>query len=65
MPYSVVFPVQDIAMGELVTRDFVPVDMTGLLERKAYLLAFEERIANEEEVAGEEDRKMLWEAYQV
>ncbi|RUP42994.1 tubulin-tyrosine ligase family-domain-containing protein [Jimgerdemannia flammicorona] len=65
LPYSVVFPVREIAHGDLVTRDFVPVALTQQLERKAYLSAFEGRIANEAEEASEADVATFAEEYKV
>jgi hypothetical protein len=55
IPYSVLFPINNIAQGEIVTRDFVPKDLQETLQRKAYLTAFPGRIANDEEIGTEDE----------
>ncbi|CAO3695287.1 unnamed protein product [Umbelopsis ramanniana] len=55
IPYSVLFPIKDIAQGEIVTRDFVPKDLEEKLQRQAYLTAFPGRIVDEEEIGNEDD----------
>lgn len=55
IPYSVLFPIRDIAQGDMVTRDFIPKDLQEPLHRKAYLAAFPGRIANEDEIGTEDE----------
>ena len=62
IPYSVLFPIKDIAQGEIITRDFVPKDLEEKLQRQAYLTAFPGRIVDEEEIGNEDD---FIDAYEV
>lgn len=62
IPYSVLFPIKNIAQGEIITRDFVPKDLEEKLQRQAYLTAFPGRIVDEEEI-GSEDKFI--DAYEV
>ncbi|KAF9583170.1 Tubulin--tyrosine ligase-like protein 12 [Lunasporangiospora selenospora] len=40
--YSVLFPIEDIPKGGMMTRDFVPADIKDPLTRKAYLQIYED-----------------------
>jgi tubulin--tyrosine ligase-like protein 12 len=62
IPYSVLFPIKNMAQGEMATRDFVPTDLQEPLDRKAYLTAFPGRIANEDEIGSEDE---FIDAYEV
>ncbi|ORY99370.1 tubulin-tyrosine ligase family-domain-containing protein [Syncephalastrum racemosum] len=44
MPYSVMFPIKDIAPGEILTIDMVPKKIERAADKAAYLLAFEHRL---------------------
>jgi hypothetical protein len=50
IPYSVFFPTRDIQAGEIITRNFVPVDLVTETDKLAYLFAFEDRILLDSEI---------------
>ncbi|ORX57496.1 hypothetical protein DM01DRAFT_1334112 [Hesseltinella vesiculosa] len=62
IPYSVLFPLTAMAAGDLVTVDMVPKALTKDLDRMAYLLAIEHRIAPSNETLI--DTNQLVNAYQ-
>ncbi|GAB5593508.1 hypothetical protein Unana1_08408 [Umbelopsis nana] len=65
IPYSVLFPIKNMAQGEMATRDFVPTDLQEPLDRKAYLTAFPGRIANEDEIGSEDEFIDAYEALAI
>lgn len=38
--YSIIFPIQDIPKGGMLTRDFIPADIKDPEARKAYMQVF-------------------------
>lgn len=55
IPYSVFFPTQDIQPGEIITRNFIPVDIKSESDKLAYLFAFEDRILLDDEITSKRD----------
>ncbi|KAL0091012.1 tubulin-tyrosine ligase family-domain-containing protein [Phycomyces blakesleeanus] len=50
IPYSVMFPIKDIKAGEPLTCDLLPKNLERPIDRKAYLLAFQQRLLADEDV---------------
>jgi tubulin--tyrosine ligase-like protein 12 len=44
IPYSVFFPIKDIAAGEIITCDLLPKNLERESDKLAYLFAFEDRV---------------------
>ncbi|KAI8381422.1 tubulin-tyrosine ligase family-domain-containing protein [Radiomyces spectabilis] len=63
IPYSVLFPVKDIAPGAIVTCDLVPRDLGSPMDKIAYLFAFKDRLLPDDDI--EEKQKMLIDAYRL
>ncbi|KAI8074720.1 tubulin-tyrosine ligase family-domain-containing protein [Gongronella butleri] len=64
IPYSVMFPLESIKEGELVTCDMVPKALTDDLQRTAYRFALEQRInPSGADAVTDADRTKLMDAY--
>ncbi|KAI9497822.1 tubulin-tyrosine ligase family-domain-containing protein [Zychaea mexicana] len=59
IPYTVMFPIKDIAAGEVMTCDLVPKNLERSLDKAAYLLAYEHRVLPGQEVATPDEIKSL------
>ncbi|KAI8145820.1 tubulin-tyrosine ligase family-domain-containing protein [Fennellomyces sp. T-0311] len=59
IPYTVMFPIKDIAAGEIMTCDLIPKTLERPLDKAAYLLAYENRILPGQEGASKDDIKAL------
>ncbi|KAI9274445.1 tubulin-tyrosine ligase family-domain-containing protein [Phascolomyces articulosus] len=59
IPYTVMFPIKDIASGEVMTCDLVPKNLERPLDKAAYLLAFENRILPGQEGGTQDEIKKL------
>lgn len=55
IPYSVFFPTKDIEAGEIISRNFLPVDLKNEADQLAYLLAFEDRILLDDKISSKRD----------
>lgn len=60
MPYSVMFPIKDIAAGEILTIDMVPKKIERAADKAAYLLAFEHRLVTP---LSDEEKKSIVESF--
>ncbi|KAF7729632.1 hypothetical protein EC973_004005 [Apophysomyces ossiformis] len=63
IPYSVFFPIKDIAPGEVITCDLLPKTLTRAADQHAYLFAFEHRLLESENIA--DKRKEIVEVYKA
>lgn len=55
IPYSVFFPIKDIAAGEIITCDLVPKNLERESDMLAYLFAFEDRVLLDSEIQSKRD----------
>ncbi|KAG2236013.1 hypothetical protein INT48_008105 [Thamnidium elegans] len=55
IPYSVFFPIKDIAAGEIITCDLVPKSLERESDKLAYLFAFEDRVLLDSEIQNKRD----------
>ncbi|KAI7856010.1 tubulin-tyrosine ligase family-domain-containing protein [Circinella umbellata] len=59
IPYTVMFPIKDIAPGEIMTCDLIPKNLERPIDKAAYLLAYENRILPGQEGVSVDEIKKL------
>ncbi|CAO3596077.1 unnamed protein product [Absidia cylindrospora] len=59
IPYSILFPIQTIQPGELITCDLIPKTLVRDTDRQAYLFAFQNRLAPTEQHNHDEQKAAL------
>ncbi|CAO3636849.1 unnamed protein product [Cunninghamella blakesleeana] len=67
IPYSVLFPIQDIQPGEIIKCDLLPqkleLDTTNETDALAYLTALEDRVVSTDEKLNSSDHQLLMDGY--